>query len=335
MLLAIVLFLISIALILLAAELFTNAVEWMGAIYGWTRGVVGSLVAAVGTAMPETMIPLVAIFVYGGSEGIEVGIGAILGAPFMLASIALFLVGFAAIILRKNWKAQLNVNVKVFQRDLTFFLAVFSLLLMPLLFQGHLISGYESYLAILLLGTYALYVFMTVRGGEGGVLEPEKGLYLQRRRSRPSIKAVFVQLTIALSLMAFGANLFVSTIESIAHIMSWPALIVAFILAPLATELPEKVNSLIWVYKGEDTLALGNITGAMVFQSTCIPAIALLAGVWKLNELAIFAASLTLLSAVVILTLFLLNRKVLQAPILLTGGFVYFIFALWVFEMAI
>ena len=44
-------------------------------------------------------------------------------------------------------------------------------------------------------------------------------------------------------------------------------LVLSLVLAPLATELPEKANSFFWVREGKDTLALGNITGAMVFQS--------------------------------------------------------------------
>ena len=60
------------------------------------EGAVGSLLAAVGTAMPETLIPIVALI--GGSEGSEdVAIGAIVGAPFLLATIAMALVGFAAL----------------------------------------------------------------------------------------------------------------------------------------------------------------------------------------------------------------------------------------------
>ena len=42
----------------------------------------------------------------------------------------------------------------------------------------------------------------------------------------------------------------------------------SLVLAPLATELPEKANSFFWVQDGKDALALGNITGAMAFQAT-------------------------------------------------------------------
>ena len=45
-------------------------------------------------------------------------------------------------------------------------------------------------------------------------------------------------------------------------------MLLALVIAPIATELPEKFNSIIWVRQNKDTLALGNITGAMVFQST-------------------------------------------------------------------
>ena len=61
------------------------------------EGAVGSLLAAVGTAMPETLIPIVAII--GGGEGAEdVAIGAIIGAPFLLATIAMALVGISALV---------------------------------------------------------------------------------------------------------------------------------------------------------------------------------------------------------------------------------------------
>ena len=38
-------------------------------------------------------------------------------------------------------------------------------------------------------------------------------------------------------------------------------MLLALVIAPIATELPEKFNSLIWVRQGKDTLAMGNITG--------------------------------------------------------------------------
>ena len=51
-----------LVIILIAAEVFTNALEHLGEKLGISEGVTGSIFAAVGTAMPETMVPLLAIF---------------------------------------------------------------------------------------------------------------------------------------------------------------------------------------------------------------------------------------------------------------------------------
>src|SRR3954449_2147789 len=92
----VVLLLTSFAVILAGALLFTNAVEWLGHRLDLGEGAVGSLLAAVGTAMPETLIPIVAVIgAEPGSDG--VAIGAIIGAPFLLATIAMVVVGLSAL----------------------------------------------------------------------------------------------------------------------------------------------------------------------------------------------------------------------------------------------
>ena len=79
------LLLISFAIILSGALLFTNAVEWLGHRLQLGEGAVGSLLAAVGTAMPETLIAIVALL--DATEGADqVAIGAIVGAPFLLGT---------------------------------------------------------------------------------------------------------------------------------------------------------------------------------------------------------------------------------------------------------
>ena len=84
----------SFVIILAGAELFTNGIEWFGRKLGLAEGAVGSVLAAVGTALPETMIPIIAIlFVDGEAHSDEIGVGAILGAPFMLATLAMFVTG--------------------------------------------------------------------------------------------------------------------------------------------------------------------------------------------------------------------------------------------------
>ena len=99
--------------------------------------------------------------------------------------------------------------------------------------------------------------------------------------------------------MVGGAHLFVEELLNVAEDLGVEALVLSLILAPLATELPEKVNSFFWVREGKDSLALGNITGAMVFQSTIPVGIGLLFTDWDLSGNAAVSVALGLAGGVI------------------------------------
>jgi cation:H+ antiporter len=94
----VVILVLAFVVILLGAELFTNGIEWFGRKLGLAEGAVGSVLAAVGTALPETMIPIVAILFGAGEASRDVAVGAVLGAPFMLATLDMFVTGVAVLI---------------------------------------------------------------------------------------------------------------------------------------------------------------------------------------------------------------------------------------------
>jgi len=105
--------------------------------------------------------------------------------------------------------------------------------------------------------------------------------------------------------------------------------VLSLMLSPLATELPEKYNSVIWIRQGKDHLALANITGAMVFQS-CIPvALGLAFSPWHLSSPELLAGTIALVSSAI---LFInLRDSKLGTPTLAMGGVAYAIFVvgLW------
>ncbi|HLL57825.1 MAG TPA: hypothetical protein VK359_07870, partial [Rubrobacteraceae bacterium] len=114
-----------------------------------------------------------------------------------------------------------------------------------------------------------------------------------------------------------------------------PAGLISLVLAPLATELPEKFNSVIWLREDKDTLAFGNITGAMVFQSTLPVSLGLLFTRWELDFISAFAAGLALVSGVV-LFLFLLRKTPLHAWQMLGAGSLYVVFlAVAIYQLAL
>jgi cation:H+ antiporter len=276
---------VSFAVILAGALLFTNAVEWLGHRLEVGEGAVGSVLAAVGTAMPETLIAIVALI--GAKEGAdEVAIGAIVGAPFLLGTLAMGLVGLFAYLYRerRGTGLQLDAHGPTLERDLLFFLIFFALSL-ALAWGAPPALRYP--IGVLVILAYPIYIHRTLSGGgevqDHATLNP---LIFERReeyRTSPALAFCVIQLLVGLGAMVGGAHLFVEELLHIAESLGVEPVVLALILAPLATELPEKVNSFFWVRENKDSLALGNITGAMVFQSTIPFGIGLIFTDWALS----------------------------------------------------
>ncbi len=290
----VILLLASFAVILAGALLFTNAIEWAGHRLGLGEGATGSVLAAVGTAMPETLIPIVAIL--EGADGSEdVAVGAIIGAPFLLATIAMALVGVSALIFhnRRRQGTRLVADVETLDRDLIFFLVFFAI---AILAGVALPEELHVPLAIVFVFAYVVYVRQTLRGG--GEVEPADAigpLFLDRTpRDEPATVAIVIQLMVGLGAIVGGAHLFVEELITVAADLGIEPLVLSLVLAPLATELPEKANSFFWVKDGKDSLALGNITGAMVFQSTIPIAVGLAFTDWDLDRYAVVSGVLGL-----------------------------------------
>ena len=169
-------FVVALVAIIVGAAFFTNAIEILGGRLGMRQGAVGSLLAAVGTALPESMIAIVAILepVLTGEaseDGAPIGIGAILGAPLMLATLAMFVVGVSALVFRRrrDQGTRLRIDAATIGRDVGFFLVLFAgaagvgLVELPLYIK--------VVVALVLAFGYGLYVRQTLffrRASRGG-----------------------------------------------------------------------------------------------------------------------------------------------------------------------
>ena len=156
--------LLGLLTILIGAELFTNAVEWLGKRLRLSEGVVGNLLAAVGTGLPESIVPMVA-FLGGGIDAVHIGVGAILVAPFMLGTLAMFITGFAAWAFpwRGEGRRFLQVDERAVRRDMRFFLLMFVVALASaFLPERHL----QLYVAAFLVLGYGFYAYQTIKHGQ-------------------------------------------------------------------------------------------------------------------------------------------------------------------------
>jgi cation:H+ antiporter len=330
---SIVLLIVSLVAILLGAELFTNGIEWFGRKLQLAEGAVGSVLAAVGTALPETMIPIIAILFSKGSANHEIGIGAILGAPLMLSTLAFFVTGAAVFFFkaRKRRSLKMHVDYIILGRDLRTFFIVYSVAIASSFLKFHWM---KIIAAVFLLGAYAYYVRKTMTR-ECPVDEPEElhRLHFHRKEGHPRLRIIVSQVVAALMLIVGGADIFVKNLSFVALSSGIPALVLATIITPIATELPEKFNSVIWIRRKKDTLALGNISGAMVFQSSIPTAVGILFTNWVLTPQALAAAIITL-AASIFAWAELTFKKRLSPYTLLSGIFFYAAYLVYTFVLA-
>lgn len=315
--------LLGLVLILGGAHLFTNAIEWFGKRLNLSQGAVGSVLAAVGTALPESMIPIVAILSGHGNSS-HIGTGAILGAPFMLGTLGFFTVGLSALFFRSRRSTGVSIIMEKGQlhRDLLFFIIFYAFALGAAFID---VNWLRNIIAIGLLIGYLFYVYLTVTADCHSMGECSP-LIFDKRALSPQMTRIIIQLIFSLGLIIFGAALFVKGVEGVASFLGLSSLIVALILAPIATELPEKLNSIIWVREGKDTLALGNMTGAMVFQSSILPGLGIMGTPWVLDGLPVISGMMALVAGGYV---FLLNKfRNGQVPGYFLGipAILYFIF---------
>jgi cation:H+ antiporter len=330
----------AFVVILLGAELFTNGIEWFGRKLELAEGAVGSVLAAVGTALPETMIPIIAILSGGGSAASHgVGVGAILGAPFMLSTLAMFVTGVAVLFVARNRpvRTDMPVDTAVLAHDMRYFAIAYGLAIAAA-FLPLEPAWLKWIVAAILIGIYAWYVkghFEADPDVDADDLAPLRFRRLDNRAvladpAVPRLRTVNIQVLAALGLIVAGAYFFVGAVEHLATSFGLDEALLALVIAPIATELPEKFNSVIWVRQGKDTLAMGNITGAMVFQSTIPTVVALLfaADAWQFTDgsrLAFASAGIAFLSSALIF-IPMARAGRLTGRRLLVGGAFYLVY---------
>lgn len=318
--------LLMLAIILVAAEVFTNALEHLGERLKISEGVTGSLFAAVGTALPETMVPLLALAGGTSSQSVneEIGVGAILGAPLMLATLTTFLMALA-VVRTRGLGGAIAPERSGFVRDIHYFLAAFGLAAVAM-FVPHDELYVRALFSAGLVGLYVLYVVMTFRASSklvenGHGTEAPGTMFLSRLGLPTNLFTIVVQLAVGVALLVGGAKGFIHGVQGVSHMLGISALLLSLIIIPIATELPEKVNSILWIRRKKDTLAFGNITGAMVFQGTLLPAIGIMLTPWEPRIEVLTGVIITLVAA----SWLRLNARANGLPVwaLLVNGVLY------------
>lgn len=325
-LLSVVLFLVCAGLIYLACEYFVNGVEWVGRRMNLGETTTGTVLAAFGTALPESAVTFVAVVFGKDADQKNIGVGAAVGGPLVLATISYAVVGFVLLLSQRRLKradASLEVDCARLCRDQGWFVLIF----VATIALGLVDFPLKRWLGIVLFGAYALYVWREMRNdgqarAEHDELEPLK---FRPHDANPSMAWAVVQTVGALIVISIASRIFVSQLETIGSGLGISAQFVALLLSPVATELPETLNAVIWVRQGRERLALANISGAMMIQATVPAGLGMLFTEWRFDG-PLIAAGIVTATAVVALWL-VFQRRAVSARSLVPVGGLYVVFA--------
>ncbi|MEM5766861.1 MAG: sodium:calcium antiporter [Bacillota bacterium] len=326
MLLTIFLFLLSALAIYAACEYFVNAIEWCGHHMKLGATAIGTVLAAFGTALPESAVTFTAVVFGTTPQQKDIGVGAAMGGPLVLATIAYAVVGLAL------WRHQRRlqrpnhdviVDHRRLSRDQLSFLGIFIVKVS----LGMLAFSWKPWLGVMFLAAYAIYVWREITTTEDAVEEEDLEL-LKLRPHNASFAWAAIQALAALSIIAVASHTFVHQLESLGLAFGLSPHLVALLLSPVATELPETMNALIWVRQGKERLALANISGAMMIQATIPSALGLFFTPWHFDGSLLVSGLVTMLSIVVLWALF--RRGRVDSRVLAPIGLLYGLFVAYV-----
>jgi len=284
----------------------------------------GDYLAAFGTALPESIVTFMAVAFNTSAEQKDIGVGAAMGGPLVLGTISYAVVGLYIIYFRKKREIGIEIDIdsQKLSRDQLWFISIFILKVL----LGLVIFSFKPLTGFLFLAAYGLYFYKEMRN-ECTISEGTLDLLtFQSHQTEPKTRWVLSQTLVSLTLIFISSHVFVKNLELLSGFWDVSPHIVALLLSPIATELPEILNAVIWVRQGKENLALGNISGAMMIQATVPSAFGLFFTPWLFDSYLLWSGAITLLS---VIYLWVTLKRDKLSPIILVGvGLFYLLFAM-------
>src|ERR1700744_1982641 len=152
----------SAGVIYLACEFFVNGVEGVGRRFAVGEQATGSILAAFGTALPESVVTFVAVVFGATAAQKQIGVGAALGGPLVLSTIAYATVGIGLICCRRKLPKTeaIRGDFRNLARDQGWFLAIFA----AKIALGLVAFAWKPWLGVLFLVAYGAYFWKEMRG---------------------------------------------------------------------------------------------------------------------------------------------------------------------------
>jgi cation:H+ antiporter len=284
----------SAVLIYLACEFFVNGVEWVGRKMAVGQKATGTILAAFGTALPESVVTFVAVTFPRTVADKDIGVGAAMGGPLALGTVAYAVVGVTLLLCKRQLPAgdEARILYAGLSRDQAWFIVIS----IAKLAVGLAAFAFKPWLGVLFLAAYAAYAWKEMTGVEDAEEVELEPLKLTPKAGTPTTWAALAQTLAALAVIFVASRFFVGQLGALGPYLNLKPQLLSLLISPIATELPETLNAVIWIRQGKVRLALANISGAMMIQATVPTAFGLFATPWVLDQALVLAGAVTLLS---------------------------------------
>jgi len=305
--------------------LFTDSIELLGVRLGLTTSITGAVISPLLTCLPELFVFITAVFLYGGRTGEDVGLGTVIGEPFMASTIAyplLVLASVAGYLTKRRKDYTLRPGREVALPFLVVTL-LFPALCVPTLLPLPLL---KYAVGSIMLSSYFIYVLLSTRMGVPVSEIVDKAPELTLLRFIKSERAALcTQLLISAITIVSGSRLLVESIIALSKMLNISAQAISIIIVPSVTALPESLTGLIWAYRGRDTLAIASIVGEEVLHSTFYPGIAMFTTHAELNLYSLYCVVVTVVISLLMLYYVYRGKVGFEIAVLGLSGYIAYV----------
>lgn len=282
-----VIFVIAMGVLIWGADLIIDQSERIALKFNIPEFIIGATIIALGTSLPE-MAASVAASV---SNKPDIAIANVIGSNILNITLVLAAVFLIA--------TKINPSRDFFAKDSTW--ALVPVLVFILMILDGVISRFDASLLLLLMGAYLVFLLQDAKNiPEEDFEDLDIGTFTWTK-SIPMLLGGFI-------LVIIGAHFTVESASDIAKSFGISEWIIGIVMVSLGTSLPELVVSISAAVKGKVDMAIGNIIGSNMANTTVVLGAAAFAKPMSINGPAYIFDISTMIVATLILVFITANK---------------------------
>ena len=282
-----VIFVIAMGVLIWGADVLIEQSERIALKFHIPEFIIGATLIALGTSLPEMAASVAAS--YNGQA--QMAIANVIGSNVLNITLVLATVFLIA----KN----INPDRDFFAKDSTW--ALVPVLVFILMMIDGVISRFDAMLLLLLMGAYLMFLLNDAKN------MPKEDIVILEEETFSWIKTIPI-LIVGLALVIVGAHFTVESASSIAKSFGISEWVIGIIMVSLGTSLPELTVSISAALKGKVDMAIGNIIGSNMANTTVVLGAAALVKPMHINAPAYLFDIATMIIATLILVFITANK---------------------------